>query len=72
METIMQRITPHDLARLTVLARKHHRTNVEEISALLDEIEARETIHIPAIEFTGKGDEIGKAFTKEIMEAQNE
>ena len=64
METIMQRITPHDLARLTVLARKHHRTNVEEISALLDEIEARETIHIPAIEFTGKGDELVRHLRK--------
>ena len=42
METVMQRITTKDLARLTDRATKNHRTNVQEISAMLDKLEQLE------------------------------
>ena len=60
MKTVMQRITPEDKTRLQALAKKNHRDAVEQLSSMLDWFEIMDKI--PSLEFTGRGDEIGKAF----------
>jgi hypothetical protein len=52
------RIKSNDLEWLRARAASNHRSVPQEISAIREVLD----IAIPAIEFTGKDDEIGKAF----------
>ena len=59
-------ITPSDKAWLAARAATNHRKMIEEISAIREILTAYElgNIRLPLIDFTGQGDEIGKAGEK--------
>ena len=64
-KSIPTKIDRTDLPRLKAYAAYHNINCVQAISRLLDLAEHAEGfVYVPAIEFTGKGDEIGGAFSK--------